>query len=332
MSTIGLLKFVWNSHPRLLMRLSKNLEEMCRAAFVAALVDEGIGQRLLAGPVPLETLHDELGLQDARQELEAWLDVGVSLGELSRGGEGYSLKGLLSRQLSDPKSRTWRAFYQARTDVFFDYVRWSPRKLRGHERFVPDEAQGPLFAESSRTVEPLMLDLVDRIVPEGPRRLLEVGCGSGVYLKRACDRNPALGAVGLELTEPVAAFARDNIRQWGLADRVKIQTSDVRAFDRPASFDLVTFYNLIYYFPMAQRVELLGHLRRQLAPGGRLVLVTLTRARDVSTRTMNLWSSMTEGQGPLPTAEELGDQLAAAGFSSVERETLIPGFWVFTAS
>jgi hypothetical protein len=97
-TTLGMLRFVWNSNPRLLMRLSKNLEETCRSAFVAALVAEGIGPRLRGGPVPLETLHDQLGLEDARDELGAWLDVGVSLGELAKDAQGYRLTGLLSRK------------------------------------------------------------------------------------------------------------------------------------------------------------------------------------------------------------------------------------------
>jgi protein-L-isoaspartate O-methyltransferase len=331
-NTLGLLKFVWSTSPRLLMRLVKNLEEACRSAFVTALVSEGIGQRLLAGPVPLEKLHDDLALDDAREELEAWLDVGVSLGELGKDERGYRLTGLLSRKLSDPANAVWHAFFQVRTDVFVDYVRSTPAKLRRRERFPSDEARGELFAQSSRTVEPLMFDLVDRVVPPGKRRMLEVGCGSGVYLRRACDANPELDAVGLELTEPVAAFARKNVEQWGLGGRVTIETRDVRAFDRPGAFDLVTFYNLVYYFPVEQRVEVLAHLRRQLAPGGRLVLVTLTRGRDPSASTMNLWSSMTEGQGPLPTAGELEAQLRDAGFTTTQRQDVLPGFSAFVAS
>jgi hypothetical protein len=196
-TTLRLLRFVWNSNPRLLMRLSKNLEEMCRSAFVTALVSEGIGQRLLAGPASLEKLHDNLALDDARDELEAWLDVGVDLGELGKDQNGYRLTGLLSRRLSHPDNAVWHAFFQVRTDIFFDYVRNTPLKLRRHERFRSDEAQGELFAQSSRTVELLMLDLVERIVPAGKRRMLEVGCGSGVYLKRAWP-DLGSGAWGLE--------------------------------------------------------------------------------------------------------------------------------------
>ena len=332
MSSGAFLKFLWNNNPLLLLRMSRNLDEMYRAAFVATLVSEGIADRLRDGPMSLEQLHEELGLQDCQQELAAWLDVGVSLGELSHDGAGYRLKGALSTKLSEPENQVWHAFFQTRVEVFFDYVRRTPSKLRRGERFRADERHGELIAQSSRTVELLLFDLVDRVVPEGKRTMLEVGCGSGVYVKRACDRNPDLDVVGLELTDEVAGLARRNVQQWGLEARVAIETADVRAFDRSASFDLITFYNLIYYFPAGERVGLLRHLKQLLLPDGRLVLATLTKASDTSTRTMDLWSSMTEGCGPLPEADELEAQLREAGFASVQRETLIPNFYVFTAT
>ena len=331
MSARGMVKFLWKNKPLLLLRMFRNLDEMYRAAFVSTLVSEGIAEHLRSGPKSLEALHTELELRDSHQQLEAWLDVGVSLGELGKNGAGYRLKGPLAVGLSDPENRIWHAFFQTRVEVFLDYVRQTPAKLRRQERFKPNKEHGALVAQSSRTVEPLLVEVVDRIVPEGKRRMLEVGCGSGVYVKRACDRNPDLQVVGLELTDEVTQLARINVQRWGLEDRVTIGTEDVRAFQKPGEFDLVTLYNLIYYFPTHERVELLHHLGQLLAPDGRLVLATLTKAGDSSTRTMDLWSSMTEGCGPLPTVTNLQEQLREAGFSNVQHEALIPNYVVFTA-
>jgi 4-hydroxy-2,2'-bipyrrole-5-carbaldehyde O-methyltransferase len=331
MSARGMVKFLWENKPLLLVRMSRNLDEMYRAAFVSTLVSEGIGEHLRSGPKSLEALHTELELHDSHQQLEAWLDVGVSLGVLGKTGADYRLKGPLAVSLSDPANRVWHAFFQTRVEVFFDYVRQTPAKLRRQERFNPNKEHGALVAQSSRTVEPLLVEVVDRVVPEGKRSMLEVGCGSGVYVKRACDRNPDLQVFGLELTDEVTQLARNNVQRWGLEDRVTIETGDVRAFQQPGEFDLVTLYNLIYYFPSSERVALLRHLGRLIAPDGRLVLATLTKGGDSSTRTMDLWSSMTEGCGPLPTVTHLQKQLREAGFSNVQHETLIPNYVVFTA-
>lgn len=332
MSSRSLVKFLWKNKPLLLIRMSRNLDEMYRAAFVSTLVSEGIAEQLRDGPKTLEALHDALDLQDSHQQLESWLDVGVSLGELGKNASGYRLKGSLAVNLSDPANRIWHAFFQTRVEVFLDYVRQTPGKLRKRERFEANAQHGEMVAQSSRTVEPLLAELVDSVVPQGKRRMLEVGCGSGVYVKRACDRNPDLEVVGLELTDEVTQLARRNVKQWGLEDRVVIDTGDIRTFQAAGEFDLVTLYNLIYYFPTGERVALLRHLGQLLAPEGRLVLATLTKAGDSSTQTMNLWSSMTEGCGPLPTLDELLTQLREAGFANVTHETLIPSFNVFTAS
>jgi hypothetical protein len=62
-----------------------------------------------------------------------------------------------------------------------------------------------------------------------------------------------------------------------------------------------------------------------------LVLTSLTQAGNTAACTMDLWCSMTEGCGPLPTAEELRVSLTEAGFSTVQPEQLIPNYWLLIA-
>jgi hypothetical protein len=85
-------------------------------------------------------------------------------------------------------------------------------------------------------------------------------------------------------------------------------------------------HNLIYYFPVDARVALLRHLHELLAPRGRLVLTTFCRGSDTAVCAMDLWSSMTEGCGPLPELAELRGQLGAAGFEEVRVESLLPSY------
>ena len=265
--------------------------------------------------------------------MESWLDLGVSLGELRRGADGYRLRGSLSRQLSDPGNDTALAFFQARVLVLNQLILQTPALLREGRRLTPDPAHGELVARSSRTVEPLLYAIVDELVPRhGSMDLLEVGCGSGTYIRHACARNPHLRAVGLELTPEIADFARENLAAQGLAERTSIHDTDVRDFHAEEGFDLVTMYNLIYYFPLDQRTDLIRHLHSLVRPGGRLALATLTRAKDSSTLTMDLWSSMTEGCGPLPRADELKSLFTEAGFDDVVAKRLFPNFWLYIAS
>lgn len=332
MSIVSMTKYVLKLQPLLTFRLRKTCNELYRASFISAALSEGLYDILCDGPVSLENIQKAMGLDFHRDGLEAWLDFGVSLGELRKNLHGYELKGVLSKQLAKPSNDTWQAYLQARADIFHEYIMKTPTFLR--RKMLPElsEAYGELFARSSRTVEPILLDVVDSIIPQhGPLKVLEVGCGSGVYIDRACRRNRDISVVGIELHNKTADFARSNMKTWGMDDRVSIEAVDVRNYQNDGAFDLVTFHNLIYYFPLGERFNLLAHIRGLLKPGGKLVISTLCQFNDPGISTMNLWSSMTDGCGPLPKRNEILELLRSTAFMKIQSKRLIPGYWLFTA-
>lgn len=156
-------------------------------------------------------------------------------------------------------------------------------------------------------------------------RLLEIGCGSGIYLKHAADTNRSLTALGLELQPEVANAARANLREWGLGDRVTIEDGDIRTKAPSERFDIATLYNNIYYFPVEDRVALLKHIAAFLKPGGFLLLTTCCQGGSLGSEALNLWGAATEGCGRLPFEEELASQLKAAGYRDVKTMSLLPG-------
>jgi len=325
-------KFVLGSNPMLLMRLDRTLRELYRASFVSTAGAEGVLALLRQGPRPLQEIHDALRLQGCESELATWLDLGVGLGELASDERGYRLAGTLSREFAKTHNDHNLAYLQARVEVLARPIREGPAMLREGRRLPLADEYGEMFARSSRMVEPLLNEVVDRVVPaSGACRMLEVGCGSGTYIRRACERNPDLEVVGIDLTEEIVSFARSNLDEWGLADRATVHVRDVRRFSTDTPFDLLTFYNLIYYFPEEGRLELLRHLHGLLVPGGRLALASLTPDRSPGIQTMDLWSTMTEGCGPLPRSEQLQVQLEEAGFSELEHRDVIPNFALFLA-
>jgi len=333
MSTWTAAKFVFGSNPLLLLRLDRTLKELYRASFLSTAGAEGVLALLRDGPRTAQEIHDELGLEDSVDELTAWLDMGVGVGELALDYSGYRLNGALSREFALPHNDQNLAYLQARVEVLARPIRETPALLREGRRLPLASEHGELFARSSRMVEPLLMDVVDRIVPtSGSCRMLEVGCGSGTYIRRACDRNPDLEVVGIELTEEIVSYARRNLAEWGLAGQTTVEVCDVRRFVSETGFDLVTLYNLIYYFPEDGRVDLLRHLRSLLNPGGRLVLTSLIPNATSSIQSMDLWATMTEGCGPLPRPEQLCEQLQEAGFSTVEEREVIPSFSLFVAA
>src|SRR5437867_2674560 len=229
-----------------------------------------------------------------RDGLEAWLRVGVGLGELRAGPSGYGLRGALARKLTDPRHDAAAALVEEAARLHSVWLLESPARLRAGRRFTLADQDGRLVARSSRLVEPFVCEAIDDVVPRaGPVRLLEIGCGSAVYIRHAAGRNPELTALGLELQPEVAALAAENVSAWGLARRVAIEAGDVMARAAEAAFDLATLHNNIYYFPVEDRMRVLRHVRAFLGPGGRLLLTTLCQGKGVGVDILDRWAATT---------------------------------------
>ncbi len=318
----------------LMRRLKKSYEEFFRTCFISAGLKEGIYDRLRQGSVSFEKLNTEFGSKQDPKKLEAWLDVGVRLGELKYTTDGYTLGSRLSKKLAKPLNDTQRAFLEEFVHLHHTLLTETPDRIKQNRMFSWADADGEMIARSSRVLEPFIKETMDQVVPEsGECSLLEVGCGSGVYIRQACGRNPRLKAVGLELLPEVGAFARKNIHDWQLDDRVIIEIGNILDYQTSQKFDLITLHNNIYYFPEHKQVDLARHLKTFLKPGGRLVITTGCRDGGVGMRVLNLWAVMTEGAGTLPKPEELQAKLTQAGFQNIRMKNLVPGdkFFQFIA-
>lgn len=308
------------------MRLKRLMQPVYRAAFLAAAAKQGILRRLAAGPVPLPHLAGDLASDPTGMEaLEAWLQVGVQAGELQVDGQGYSLWGKLARELAQEKNDAWAAFLEEGLSLHHHLLMELPERLRENRPFTLADQDGELIARSSRLLEPLLFKAIDEVVPTtGPMHLLEVGCGSGTYIRYAAQRNPELQALGIELQPQVAEMARGNLEAWGLTPRAAVEIGDLRDFSPEPIYDVATLHNNIYYFPTDERVAVLAHLRGFLKPGGRLLLTTGCREGSIFVGMLNLWGAATVGCGPLPLPSEMEAQFRQAGFQSVAAKKLYP--------
>ena len=318
----------------LLSQLLKTSNEFYRASFISAALSRGVYDNFMDGKASFEHLCQKMTVSN-REGLSAWLELGVSLGELKRIGKEYQIKGRMSKALLDPKNDAYRALLQEIVEYHYVYVVDAPTMLRKHEWFPFDTMPGELVARSSRVSEPFIFEAVDAAVPlQGDFQLLEVGCGSGIYIQRACTRNPELHAVGLEFQEKVAAMARNNIEAWGLENRATIEHADVRNYSSSQKFDLVTLHQNIYYFPVQERENLFRHLKEYLKPGGQILLTSVCQGGGPGIAALNIQVSTTEGLSPLPDPDQVCQQLEAAGFVEVKAGRLVPfeSIWAFHAA
>lgn len=309
-----------------LLSVGAALKPFYKLTFLSAAGEAGLLERLSAGPVAFDALADRYaGNGEGKEALRAWLQMGVRLKLLTEGPRGYGLCGL-AKKLAGKENDAMLAMVQEVAGLHHKLIAETLPKLGKGELWSLADQDGELIARSSRILEAFQAEAIERTFPRhGAVRLLEIGCGSGIYLKYAAERNAALTAVGLELQQPVAEAARKNIREWGLQDRVAVEHGDFRARTPGELFDIVTLYNNIYYFPVEERVALLKRVGSSLKPGGFLLLTTCCQGGSLGTEALNLWAATTVGAGRLPTEDELMSQLKQAGFTRTKTTNLIPG-------
>jgi SAM-dependent methyltransferase len=318
-----------------LLSLMRLVPSYHRLAFVGAALSSGVLHRLARDPSSAEELAAEMGIGAAmRDGLEAWLELGVTVGELDVVGNRYRLRGKLARRLVDPRNDAAAAFTEEVALLHNAVITQTPGRWRHSQPFTLDDQDARMIARSSRLAEPLIREAMDAVIPRrGRLRLLEIGCGTGAYIRHAASRNPELTALGVDLQAEAAALAAENVARWGLESRVRIECGDIMERSAEPDFDIATLHQNIYYFPVDRRVAVLRHVRGFLRTGGRLLLTTVCRGRTPAAAVLNLWGAMTAGCGRLPAAEEMVAQLREAGFGDVSARKLLSGdvFYAFIA-
>ncbi|MXN79017.1 methyltransferase domain-containing protein [Burkholderia sp. 4701] len=303
-------------------------------SYLAALKNCGMLDQLSSGPTPFEELKlSYAGDAKTREALEGWLQMGCRLKVLASTRKGYVLAGL-ARKLALPENDATLALLQEVASLHYRLISETPERIGNGELWLLDNQDGALTARASRALEPFVLEAIKKYIPASkPCNLLEIGCGSGVYIRHAAERNPRLTALGLELQENVAQIARDNVKQWGLNNTVEISAGDIRTIPVESKFDAATLHNNIYYFSVDERTQVLDRIRGLLKEGGELLITTCCQGGNLGIEALNLWAASNLHGGRLPEVEEMIHQLKQAGYEEVESSQLIPGdsFYAFRA-
>lgn len=260
--------------------------------------------------------------------LRAWLGVGADLGELHRDGDRYRVVGIRGRALADGDgllTTHYRSMLEYQIGPYaelHELLADEPGQGRSDlDRYADDIAQVSLAAA------PFVSSMVRSTVAElRPARILDVGCGTGIYTKVALESDASTHVDGIDLAEDVIRDARRDLAQTGLSARAQLHAGDVRQW-LPASgarFELVMLLNNIYYFDRTRRQELYRQLGASLVEGGQLLVVTMTAPGSVAAAHLHFMLCCQEGTASLPERAELVSDLAAAGYHVMEERTLVP--------
>jgi SAM-dependent methyltransferase len=112
--------------------------------------------------------------------------------------------------------------------------------------------------------------LLERGLPRGSERVLDLGCGGGEWLLRALATRPHLHAEGVDTSEEALAQARQAASDLGVQDRLVLHHQEAEGFVSSRPFDLVLSVGATHAF--GGLLPTLAAAREHLAPGGHVLI------------------------------------------------------------
>ena len=312
-----------------LLPVMKDWQAFIRMHFIFAAYESGLLEVLTTGPCEKETLIEALHVE--RPELlDALLDIGLSIKELAFKNNRYFIRGKRSRAIMHDKGDIIAAMIQANITYYSDAYRNAAQRIKGAPLGDDLEKIGDLVARFSKGAEPVIQHFVKILVAAKKHmRILDVGCGSGVFMKSAYESNTNASGIGMDIDDAVVLQARNNMKTWQLENRFVILQADIRIppAEVVGTFDLITLFNNLYYFEEQERIQLLKYLRSILSSQGVLAIVMNFKSggKDIAAANLNLVNCSLKGLTPLPEISEIQMLLKQCGFEAVTIHRFIPG-------
>lgn len=128
---------------------------------------------------------------------------------------------------------------------------------------------------------PIVAEFVRR---GGYRKVLDIGCGDGTFLKYLCKTIPGLQGVGVDLSPDAVAAGNEDLAENGLQDTIKLHVGDALEINRLqrelAGVDAATMFFVLHELcdleTNPRAVQFLREFRRTL-PGVPLQLIETIR-------------------------------------------------------
>jgi ubiquinone/menaquinone biosynthesis C-methylase UbiE len=155
-----------------------------------------------------------------------------------------------------------------------------------------------------------------RLRGEPPRRVLDVGCGTGQLASRIRGALPGCDVVGCDFSRGMLshAAARGPSLRWVQGDALRLPLAD-------ASFDAAVSTEAFHWF--SDPLAALRELRRVLVPGGWLLVALVNPPFEVLSRAAGAASTWIGEPFEWPTRERMQARVEAAGFRVVAQERIL---------
>jgi demethylspheroidene O-methyltransferase len=303
-----------------------------QAQALAALVELRVIETLLEGPQDAGALGRAHDIPEER--MQALLQAGAAMGLLrrrrgarvsvtARGAALTGVPGLL------PMIRHHGAFYRDMGDPVALLRGEAETELAGVWPYVfgaregIDPATARAYSDLMTQSQALVAEDTLRLVSlKGVARLLDVGGGTGAFLRAAAAKRPDLGLMLMDLPEVVEA-AREQMAEAGLGDRATLHPGSFRDAPLPEGADAISLIRVLYDHEDATVRALLAKCFAALPPGGRLIVsepMSGGAKPDRATDVYFAFYCMAMRTGRTRSAAEIAALLREAGFETPERE------------
>lgn len=154
-----------------------------------------------------------------------------------------------------------------------------------------------------------------------PQRILDIGCGSGVWSLAFASRDPSSQVSGLDFPGVLDAFEARAARQ-GLRDRITLIPGDMHEVQVPAAtFDLVIVANVLRLELAARAQAVVERAAAALRPGGHLLVIDAlaagTPAKELVRAVYELHLTMRTEKGHVYSAAQIAQWMHSASMTDV---------------
>ncbi|MFF3860006.1 SAM-dependent methyltransferase [Streptomyces sp. NPDC002209] len=163
--------------------------------------------------------------------------------------------------------------------------------------------------------------LLDRALPSGDARLLDLGCGSGTWLMRAQAARPDLRGDGVDNDAEAVAAAGRAADDAGLGDRIAFHARDAAEFSSPHRYGLVLSIGATHAF--GGLLPTLKAADNHLAPGGSVLIGECFWEREPDRKTLDAGFAADDYADLATTV----DRITADGWVPLYGHVSTPGEW-----
>jgi SAM-dependent methyltransferase len=274
----------------------------------------GLFEQLATGPRTLDDLATQTGVP--RRTLRIVADAMVALGLVERHDGHYQNGPAAATFLSGATPADLRPVLR-----FFNHISYrawielkaavrSGQAQTKHGHFAEEEQR--IFSEGVEAFTAGTAQALATTYDFGPhRRVLDLGGGTGCFLRAVLRRHGALQATLFELPT-VAPLARRRLAEDPVTRQVEVAAGDFFLDPLPDSHDAIIVANVVHLFSPEHNCALLRHLRNHAPGGARLLLV-------------DFWTNPAHTE-PLLAALRAGEFLVIAGEGDVYSEEEVRGW------